>query len=337
MQPRIRVLQEAVLTTGGSARPLPWSGRPPPADGGAALRRAASSPCLLAPPARPGSPQLRPTRPLAGNPPTTAGGKCNATGGAGRAGLGFPPPPIRAGVSALGSTLPLLGSSLSPLSRTVRCPASSADPQLPGPAASCNTAAPPPVWQNNQLASEESCELWSSSQSDSDTEQEQRLEERRTGRNRSPPEREIDENDTETAELQVKLRQISGRREEAEQACSRESSGERSREDSRERLRERGRECGLPERELSVADTETAALQCELRRMAREEPGLEPAAAAPGRAAVPARGRVGVRRSRTSGDLGGRSWQGFSNGLRYESVTDAGMPPPPGPPIAGRR
>ena len=33
----------------------------------------------------------------------------------------------------------------------------------------------------------------------------------------------------------------------------------------------------------------------------------------------------GIRRS--------RSWQGFGSGLRYESVTDAGLPPPPrGPP-----
>ena len=24
-----------------------------------------------------------------------------------------------------------------------------------------------------------------------------------------------------------------------------------------------------------------------------------------------------------------RSWQGFTSGLRYESVSDAGMPPPP--------
>ena len=48
------------------------------------------------------------------------------------------------------------------------------------------------------------------------------------------------------------------------------------------------------------------------------------------------RGRGG-RHGGQGGAVGGRqgelrrsrSWQGFTSGLRYESVSDAGMPPPP--------
>ena len=40
-------------------------------------------------------------------------------------------------------------------------------------------------------------------------------------------------------------------------------------------------------------------------------------------------GPIGGRGGRQGGLQRSRSWQGFTSGLRYESVSDAGMPPPP--------
>ena len=170
----------------------------------------------------------------------------------------------------------------------------------------------------------------------------------------SMPEREIDEEDTETAALQSTLR-----RHNSAHRLPREDSGEDSLED-RDQDHTRARRGGSnPEREVSEDDAETAELQSNLRRLAAAKamsqslPQLVTAAdtmagAGAGQRARnktifrPVSGALRAGRGRGGGVSGGarggglrrsRTWQGFTNGLRYESVSDAGMPhPPPSPP-----
>jgi len=236
---------------------------------------------------------------------------------------------------------------------------------------------------------------------------------RRNHNNRrgSMPEREIDEEDTETAELQVNLRKISGRsfipsvklksiekdendnipdinapkEEDSKQGelGSKEVEDSNSLDDEFVRHRRSQRRGSMPEREISEDDTETAEFQTNLRKLSAKSqevtPGsitesksspelvdeispeeeasddfegskenqIDPEAEATKvkttksmdppeenkqifRPAIPARGRTpgGLRRSRT--------WQGFGSGLRYESVSDAGLPPPPATPNGGK-
>ena len=169
----------------------------------------------------------------------------------------------------------------------------------------------------------------------------------------SMPEREIDAEDAETAELQTTLRKYSSR---TKLQRSEDESIDASDGDCNNRRRDR-RGGSNPEREINEDDTETAAFQSNLRklnaaklknRLSQSSPQLvnlhldevieevgdesdkppekkmagsrnktifRPSAMKAGR------GRGGLRRSRT--------WEGFSSGLRYESVSDAGMPPPP--------
>ena len=218
----------------------------------------------------------------------------------------------------------------------------------------------------------------------------------------SMPEREIDEEDTETAELQVNLRKISGRsfipgvkldsdgKDEtespkleihAENDESKNSQIENSDDKSLPEIdsgsyRRLDRRGSMPEREINEDDTETAEFQTNLRKLSaksqdsdaksqndyKSSSEIEDEIAAveeidspnPGncsssetktpaamdqeeenkqifRPAIPARGRTpgGLRRSRT--------WQGFGSGLRYESVSDAGLPPPPPTPDTAKR
>lgn len=220
----------------------------------------------------------------------------------------------------------------------------------------------------------------------------------------SMPEREIDEEDTETAELQVNLRKISGRsfipsvkldsdgksenenispqlEAHEEKDSTRDLQIEISEKTnlpdidsgSHRRLNRRG---SMPEREINEDDTETAEFQTNLRKLSAKTQDadarsqneyqssseiedeitpeienlkdLQDTISSPEtktsqtmdsteenkqifRPAIPARGRTpgGLRRSRT--------WQGFGSGLRYESVSDAGLPPPPPTPNGAKR
>ena len=151
----------------------------------------------------------------------------------------------------------------------------------------------------------------------------------------SMPEREIDCEDTETAELQSNLRRC--------QLASREGS-DRSESESEDRRARRGG--SNPEREIFTEDTETAEFQSNLRKLPTfsksaglisEQPDSQPEPEVEARArpvrtnktvfrpamrSQPSPAKHGLRRS--------RSWQGLTSGLRYsESVSDAGMPPPP--------
>ena len=159
------------------------------------------------------------------------------------------------------------------------------------------------------------------------------------------PEREIDEEDTETAELQTNLRRC--------QLNTRSEEEQEEPEELRERKEERRqRRAGSnPEREIFTADTETAEFQSNLRKLTTfsqsagvvsEVPGPEvdkrtSSNSSPSRSnktvfrpAMRCQKSLGLRRSRT--------WEGFSSGLRYESVSDAGLPPPPSaPPAPGNR
>jgi len=205
----------------------------------------------------------------------------------------------------------------------------------------------------------------------------------------SMPEREIDEEDTETAELQVNLRKISGRsfipgvkldsdgKDENESPKlgihgendePKDLQIEESAEIDSGKFRRLDRRGSMPEREINEDDTETAEFQTNLRKLSAksqdsdaksqndykssseiedeilaveeidsvnpgdssssetktaETMGQEEENKQIFRPAIPARGRTpgGLRRSRT--------WQGFGSGLRYESVSDAGLPPPP--------
>ena len=191
------------------------------------------------------------------------------------------------------------------------------------------------------------------------------------------PEREIDEDDTETAALQSTLRRYSSktRLTQSEDGDNHEDRSEADHNpdtDNKEvRGRDRRRGGSNPEREIVEDDTETAAFQSSLRRLAAsktvsasspqlasqasnsdgensaevslitsrmtahaQRPGarnktiFRPSAMRSGRGRPGPRG--GLQRSRT--------WEGFSSGLRYESVSDAGMPPPPpAPPTKAKR
>lgn len=196
----------------------------------------------------------------------------------------------------------------------------------------------------------------------------------RLSRRGSMPEREIDEDDTETAELQSTLRRYSSktRLTQSENGDNLEDADHNPDTDNKEaRGRDRRRGGSNPEREIVEDDTETAAFQSSLRRLAAsktksvssphlvtpgsgsdgensaevslitarmtahaQRPGarnktiFRPSAMRSGRGRPGPRG--GLQRSRT--------WEGFSSGLRYESVSDAGMPPPPpAPPITAKR
>ena len=150
----------------------------------------------------------------------------------------------------------------------------------------------------------------------------------------SMPEREIDCEDTETAELQSNLRrcQLAGR-----------SGSDRSESEEDRRARRGG---SNPEREIFTDDTETVEFQSNLRKLPTfsksagfisEQPDSQPEPEVEKRAR-PARSnktvfRPAMRSQQTPAKHGlrrSRSWQGFTSGLRYsESVSDAGMPPPP--------
>ena len=195
----------------------------------------------------------------------------------------------------------------------------------------------------------------------------------RLSRRGSMPEREIDEDDTETAALQSTLRRYSSktRLTQSEDGDNHEDRSEVDHNpdtDNKEaRGRDRRRGGSNPEREIVEDDTETAAFQSSLRRLAasktvsasspqlatqasnsdgensaevslitsrmsghqqrqgsRNKTIFRPSAMRSGRGGPRGGPRGGLRRSRT--------WQGFSSGLRYESVSDAGMPPPPSAP-----
>ena len=197
----------------------------------------------------------------------------------------------------------------------------------------------------------------------------------RLSRRGSMPEREIDEDDTETAALQSTLRRYSsktrltqsedGDNHEDREASEADHNPDTDNKEVRGRDRRRGG--SNPEREIVEDDTETAAFQSSLRRLATSKPVsasspqlatqgsnsdgensaevslitsrmtggqqrqgsrnktiFRPSAMRSGRGGRPGGPRGGLRRSRT--------WQGFSSGLRYEAVSDAGMPPPPSAP-----
>ena len=165
----------------------------------------------------------------------------------------------------------------------------------------------------------------------------------------SMPEREIDAEDTETAALQSTLRRYN-----SAQRLPR-SDGEDSVEDRGQDQTRARRGGSNPEREVSEDDAETAELQSNLRRLAAAKamsqslPQLVTAADTMAGAGAgqrtrnktifrPVSGALRAGRGRGGGVSGGarggglrrsRTWQGFTNGLRYESVSDAGMPPPP--------
>ena len=190
----------------------------------------------------------------------------------------------------------------------------------------------------------------------------------RLSRRGSMPEREIDEDDTETAALQSTLRRYSSktrltRSEDGDNHEDSEADRHLDTENKELRGRDRSRVGSNPEREIVEDDTETAAFQSSLRRLAasksksasspqlvttqgsgsdgensaevsrittrmaqgaRNKTIFRPSAMRSGRGRPGPGSRGGLRRSRT--------WQGFSSGLRYESVSDAGMPPPPSVP-----
>ena len=198
----------------------------------------------------------------------------------------------------------------------------------------------------------------------------------RLSRRGSMPEREIDEDDTETAALQSTLRRYSSKTrltksEDGDNLEDREADHNPDTEDKEARGRDRRRGGSNPEREIVEDDTETAAFQSSLRRLAasktksvsspqlvtqssgsdgensaevshitsrmtgqrpavRNKTIFRPSAMRSGRGRPGGRRGGGLQRSRT--------WQGFSSGLRYESVSDAGMPPPPtAPPTPAKR
>ena len=180
-------------------------------------------------------------------------------------------------------------------------------------------------------------------QEEEEEEEEELIRQRRLHTRRgSMPEREIDCEDTETAELQSNLRrcQLAGR-----------SGSDRSESEEDRRARRGG---SNPEREIFTDDTETAEFQSNLRKLptfsksagfiseqpdSPPEPELETSAR-------PVRSNKTVFRpamrckqaSPAKNDLRrSRSWQGLTSGLRYsESVSDAGMPPPPPAPANKR-
>ena len=180
------------------------------------------------------------------------------------------------------------------------------------------------------------------------------------------PEREIDEDDAETAALQSTLRKYSSktrltRSEDEESHESREQSESDHHPDTENRdSRSRARRGGSnPEREIAKDDTDTAAFQSNLRRLAAAEsksassPQLVTGSSSDGESSAEVSlitAKMGGARNKTifrpstlrsgrgrPGPVAGglrrsRTWQGFSSGLRYESVSDAGMPPPPSAP-----
>ena len=146
------------------------------------------------------------------------------------------------------------------------------------------------------------------------------------------PEREIDEEDTETAELQSTLRRC-------QQASRPGSDKEEAQEDRRSR-----RAGSNPEREILSADTETAQFQSNLRKLATfsQSAGVVSESAEPEgeRSSTPGRSNKTVFRPGMRGQQGlrrSRTWESFSSGLRYESVSDKGMPPPPPAPAPNKR
>ena len=180
------------------------------------------------------------------------------------------------------------------------------------------------------------------SEEDESEEEEELIRQRRLNTRRgSMPEREIDCEDTETAELQSNLRRC-------QLAARSDSDKEEAQEDRR------GRRAGSnPEREIFTEDTETAEFQSNLRKLptfsksagfiseqpdSQPEPEVETRARSvrsnktvfrPTMRSQQAPPKHGLRRS--------RSWQGLTSGLRYsESVSDAGMPPPPPAPANKR-
>ena len=173
----------------------------------------------------------------------------------------------------------------------------------------------------------------------------------------SNPEREIDEEDTETAELQTNLRKYSSKNRLTLSDGDGHESHEHEEVDTNNNDRRSRRGGSNPEREIIEEDTETAEFQSNLRKLAAgkhkselsqsspnisDSPGdkSDSGDSEPGARRMPGaknktifrpssmrgrgRGGHGLRRSRT--------WQGFTSGLRYESVSDAGMPPPPSSP-----
>ena len=170
----------------------------------------------------------------------------------------------------------------------------------------------------------------------------------------SMPEREIDCEDTETAELQTNLRRCQlANREDKECKVDREAREDREDREVPEEDRRSRRAGSNPEREIFTGDTETAEFQSNLRKLptfsksagfiseqsdSQSQPEVEQRARPvrtnktvfrPAMRSQQSPAKHGLRRS--------RSWQGLTSGLRYsESVSDAGMPPPPPAPANKR-
>jgi len=140
---------------------------------------------------------------------------------------------------------------------------------------------------------------------------------RRLDRRGSMPEREINEDDTETAEFQTNLRKLSAKTQDADVKSNTENQSSSEFEDEITPEIENMKDCpNLQDIPLYTATESAEGKTSEPMNSEEENKQIF-------RPAIPARGRTpgGLRRSRT--------WQGFGSGLRYESVSDAGLPPPP--------
>ena len=161
----------------------------------------------------------------------------------------------------------------------------------------------------------------------------------------SMPEREIDCEDTETAELQSNLRRC--------QLAARENSDREEAQQEAQQDRRARRAGSNPEREIFTEDTETAEFQSNLRKLPTfsksagfisEQPDSQPEPEVEKRARSVRSNKTVFRPSMRSQQAPSkhalrrsRSWQGLTSGLRYsESVSDAGMPPPPPAPANKR-